>query len=248
MHPDKLHRSLTFLLLATVLAVPSFAAGKRRATEHPTMAAQITAEISGTVIDNATGQPVPAVKVKVGRNSETTDAAGKFDLKTVTGAGSLNVEFSRSGYTAKTVNLTTGGKQVLTVRLDPGPTVRVRKVDGTIYDIDLDSAEIGYSVPFSGYQSAAAVTLCKADGATISVDRTQLRRIVGPATTVTGSACCPNTSTVKVNVELKTGEKSDMVFVDACNGYPNIDLLGREHVNGKFQYIPFAQIAEIIYP
>jgi hypothetical protein len=249
MHSDKLRRTVTFLSLAFVLAVPSFAATKRRAANHPAAGGQLTADITGTVLDNGTGQPISSVRVKVGRESDTTDAAGKFDLKTVTGFnGSINVEVTRSGYTSKTVRLTTGGKQDLTIRLDPTPTVRVRKVDGTTYDIDFDSAEFGYAVTFSGYRSDTFEDFCKADGTSIAVDRTQLRRITGPAVTATGSACCPNTAAVKVNIELKTGEKTDVVFLDACNGYPNIDFLGRDHTTGKFQYIPFHDIAEITFP
>jgi hypothetical protein len=250
MYPDKLRRFLTFALVATFLAVPSFAAGKRRAAAHPAAGGQLVAEsISGTVLDNGTGQPIVSVKVKAGRDSDTTDAAGKFELKNVVGYnGFINVEITRSGYTSKTVKLTTGGKQTLSIRLDPTPTVHVRKTDGTVYDIDLDSVEFGYVVPFSGYRSETFEDFCKADGTSLTVDRAQLRRVTGPAVTASGSACCPTTDSLRVNIELKTGEKLDVFFVDACNGYPNIDFIGRDHSTAKFQYIAFRDVAEITFP
>ncbi|MFP5247181.1 MAG: carboxypeptidase regulatory-like domain-containing protein [Thermoanaerobaculia bacterium] len=248
MHFSTLRRLSCLALVATFFAAAPTYAGKRRAVKHPTAGAQLNAELSGTVIDNVTGLPVINARVKAGRDSDTTDSQGKFLLKEVVGYGVITVEASRTGYTAKTITLSTGGKQTLDIRLQPGPTVSVRKLDGTSFNIDFDSLEFGYVVTFGGYHSAEFEDFCKPDGSQVAIDRSQIKRIVGPSTPVTATACCTQRNTVKVNVELKTGEKSDMYFIDACNGYPDIDLLGRDHVSGKMQYIPFAQIAEIVFP
>ncbi|HEX2061503.1 MAG TPA: carboxypeptidase regulatory-like domain-containing protein [Thermoanaerobaculia bacterium] len=250
MYPDKLRRLLCLALAATFfIALPSFAQ-RRRAVNHPSAGGLITAaEVSGTVVDNVTGAPVIAVKVEGGGDSDLTDKDGRFTLKNLESFGGvLNIDASRSGYVTKRTPLTTGGTHTLNIRLDPTPTVRVRRIDNSTFDLDFESILFGYPVAFSGYRSAEFEEFCRPDGTTVTIDRSQIKRITGPLAELTYAPCCPNAPTAKVNVELKTGEKMDMYFVDACNGFPNIDLIGREHVNAKFQYIPFKQIAEVIFP
>lgn len=250
MHPDKLRRSLCLALAATfVIAVPSFAQ-RRRAVNHPSAGGLITAvEVSGTVVDNVTGAPVLAVKVEGGGDSDLTDKDGKFTLKNLESYGGvINIDASRSGYSLKRIPLTTGGTHSLTIRLDPTPTVRVRRIDNSTLDLDFESILFGYPIAFSGYRSAEFEEFCKPDGTAVTVDRSQIKRIIGPLVELNHAPCCPESATAKVNVELKTGETMDLYFVDACHGFPNIDLIGREHVNAKFQYIPFKQIAEVIFP
>jgi hypothetical protein len=253
MRPDYLRRTLSFALVAAVLAavpaVSTQAAGRRRAVTPPSATGKLTAEISGTVVDDVTGHPVASARVTAGGRSDTTDSAGKYQIKNITSYhGVINVEVSRSGYTTKKQTLTTGGVQTLTVRLVSAPTVHVRKVDNSAFDVDLDSVQFGYPVAFSGYRSAEYEDFCNASGVPVVVDRTEIRRIIGPAVMVDNATCCPGAQTLKVTVELKTGQTTDMFFVDACNGFPNIDLIGRDHNTGKFEYTPFAQIAEVVFP
>jgi hypothetical protein len=252
MHPDKLRRLMSVALAASFLiAVPTFAAGKRRAAAHPSAGGQLKiALVSGTILDNVTGAPVIAARVEGGGDSDVTDKDGKFDLKNLESfQGRIDIDVTRSGYSTKRTTLTTSGNQTgLTIRVDPTATVRVRRVDNSTFDLDFESILFGYPVAFSGYRSAEFEEFCKADGTSVTIDRSQIKRITGPAVEVNHAACCPNSPTMKVNVELKSGEKTDMYFVDACHGFFNIDLIGREHVNAKFQYLPLSQIAEIIFP
>jgi hypothetical protein len=249
MHLTQLRGLLCVALVATcIAAVPSEAAGKRRSVRKTPVQGQFTADVSGTILDNVTGQPVVSARVHAGRVSKTTDAAGKFELKGVEAAGSLIIEVSRSGYTTKTQTLSTGGVHNLTIRVDPLPTVTVRKIDGTVLNLDYDSVRFGYPIPFSGYRDAEFEDFCKADGTAIVIDRSELRRMNGPATTVKHAPCCGDVDTLKVNVTLKTGESMDVYFVDACNGFPNIDVFGIDHVTAKAQYIAFTQLAEIVFP
>ncbi|MDQ3281027.1 MAG: carboxypeptidase-like regulatory domain-containing protein [Acidobacteriota bacterium] len=241
-------RLLSVALVATLFALPSVAQSKRRAVTHPGPAAQTTADISGTVVDAKTNAPVVGATVKVGRISRTTDTAGKFTVKGASGSGStIALEISRTGYDAKTVNVA-GGQQSVTVQLDPHPTVSARDTDGNVYVLDDDSIEFGYSVPFSGYRAARYEDFCKPDGTAIVVDRSQISRISGPATTATSSACCPGGTTQKITVTTKGGQPTELYFVDACNGYPNIDLIGRDHATAAPVYVPLTKIAEIVFP
>ncbi|HEX6640474.1 MAG TPA: carboxypeptidase regulatory-like domain-containing protein, partial [Thermoanaerobaculia bacterium] len=141
MHPDYARRLLSAALVATVLfVIPAEAAGRRRAVTPPTAGNLLTAdEISGTVIDDVTNQPVASVKVKVGNRTDTTDAEGKFKVKNVASYhGLIVVEASRSGYTTVHQELHESGNQVLALRAHPGPTVHVRKPSGEQFDIDFD--------------------------------------------------------------------------------------------------------------
>ena len=250
MYLTHLRRLLCVALVATcIAAVPAEAAGKRRSVRKTPVTGQLTADISGTILDAATGQPVVAARVEAGESSKQTDSTGKFTLKGVTIVGStINVKVSRSGYTTSTLQLNGGGPHNLSIRLSPLPTVTVRKTDNTTVQLDSDTIRFGYSIPFSGYRDAEFEEFCKADGSPITIDRAQISRITGPATTTRHAPCCGSVDTVKINVTLKTGENMDVYFVDACNGFPNVELLGRDHTTAKAQYIPFSSIAEVVFP
>lgn len=248
MHPHKLHRLLFAALLAAIVTLPALAAGKHRSVRHTSPANRITGEISGIVLDSVTGLPVVAARVQAAEGGDNTDKDGKFFIRNAAGYGSINLTVTRTGYNTNTLSLATGGKHDVTIRVVPKPTVRVRLAAGTTYDLDADSILFGYPVAFSGYRSAEFEEFCKANGSLVTVDRSEIARINGPATMVRYSTCCANADTLKVNVTLKSGEVTDMYFVDACNGFANIDLIGREHVSAKFQYIPFNTIAEVVFP
>lgn len=252
MFPDKTRRLLTAALVATLCVVlPAHAAGaRRRAVAPPAALGKLTADkISGTVVDDVTGQPVAFARVKVADRADSTDNLGKFEVKNVTSfQGNIPVEVTRSGYATKNLVLTAGGTQVVAVRVQPTPTVRVRKVNGTTLDLDFESIEFGYPVVFSGYNASASEDFCKPNGSAVTIDRSQIRRFTGPATIVHQASCCATHDVEKVSVELKTGEIADLVFVDTCTGVPGIDLIGRNHVTGQLEYTAFTGIAEITFP
>jgi hypothetical protein len=245
-------RLLAAALVATVVfAVPATqAAGRRRAVSNPTATNKVTAtKINGTVVDDVTGLPAAGIVVKVGDRSDITDTAGKYEVKNVTSyQGAINVEASRSGYTTKTVRLTTGGEQVVNLRLQPLPTVHVVKANATTIELDFDTIEFGYPVVFSGYNSAISEDFCKPNGTAVTIDRSQIKRIVGPATKTQQGACCGTKEVEKIHVELKSGEVTDLFFVDSCNGVPSIDFIGANHTSGRVEYTPFTAITEIVFP
>lgn len=253
MHHVHPRRLLTAALMATVVfaALPSHAAGRRRAASHPTALNKLTSpKISGTVVDDATGQPVIFARVRVGDRVDTTDNAGKYQVKNVSSfGGKILVEVARTGYTTKTLQLSTGGEQVVDVRMAPLPTVRVKMTDDTILQLDADSIEFGYPVVFSGYNRADFEEFCKPNGTAVIVNRSEIRRVNGAATKGLHAPCCGTKEVEKINVELKTGEVTDLYFVDTCsNGVTSIDLIGRDHTSGKLVYTAFTSIAEVVFP
>src|SRR5687767_10642755 len=97
MNPLQFRRSLSVALVALCLAVPSYAAGKRRAAAHPPATAPITAEITGTITDSVTGAAVNGVELVSGKRTATTNTAGLFTLKSLTGfQGKIVVDVYRS--------------------------------------------------------------------------------------------------------------------------------------------------------
>lgn len=222
------------------------AAGKRRAVGvNPP---PLNATISGTVLDNVTGQPVRSAKVTAGEKSDTTDAAGKYLIRNVVADGSgITVKAERSGYASKTATLTAGGAQTVDFRLDPTPTVTVRTTDGVTRQLDFESIRFGYTLPFAGYVDAEHENFCKPDGTAIEVDKSQMKRLIGPATSVQATACCTQTNVLRIRLELKSGEATDVHFVDTCQGYA-VDLIGRNHVTGKYEYMRFTDVAEVVFP
>jgi hypothetical protein len=243
----------TVALIATVaFAIPSYAAGRRRAVSHPSAANKLTSpKISGTVVDDVTGQPVIFATVRVGDRVDITDNAGKYQVKNVSSfGGKIIVEATRSGYATRSQQLTTGGEHVVNLRMQPLPTVRVKKTDNTIIELDADSIEFGYPVLFSGYTAAAFEEFCKPNGTAITVNRTDIRRVNGVATKSVQSACCGTNEIEKINVELKTGEVTDLYFIDTCNNgtVTSIDLIGRNHTTGRTEYTAFSSISEVIFP
>lgn len=251
MHPASIRRLLSLIFVLSLLTSLSVHAGKRRAVAHPSPAGNaITIPIlNGTVLDDVTGLPVNAARVSVGTKSDVTRPDGTFTVKNVTGFGFIAIEATRSGYLAKSVNLTTGGDQQVTLRMTPTPTVVVSKTDGATVHLDYESVEFGYPVVFSGYRKYPHEDFCK-NGVPVQIDRSEIKKIIGPATVVSGAApCCPTMDVVKINLELKTGEKVDVYFIDSCEaGVTKFDIIGREHTLGRFVYIGFSDVNEVVFP
>ena len=243
-----LRRLLSVALVATCITALQTDAGKRRSVKHPSAPNAIQADIDGTVLDDVTGLPVPNASIHAGGRSDSTDDQGKFTLEGVSGAGSVDLVVTRTGYQEKHTAITTSGKQSITVRLTPRATVSVRKVDGSVIQLDDDSIEFGFSDAFS-YRSSTSEDFCRPDGTQVEVQREEISRINGPATLVQAAPCCANNVTVqRVNVTLKAGGSTDLYFSDTCRLTRSVDLVGRNHVTGRVVFTPFSQIAEVIFP
>jgi len=244
MNSVSLRRIVAASLVATVLAVPAFAA-RRRAVAHPTPSgAPFTVTITGTVLDNATGLPVRNAIVNA-TFSAVTDANGKFRLRNVTGFGAIPIKVERSGFVTATQTLKINEAPDLTFRLTPTQTVSVRRTNGTSVALDIESVRFGHSALFNGYVQIHEV--CKSDGTHMTLDFTQFSRVSGPGVVVDSGPCC-SSKIAKIPLTLKSGENFDIFFIDSCGDSLKPDFSGRDHTSGEFAFIAVTDIAEIVFP
>lgn len=245
MHPAKLRRIAGSLLVLLVLSLPMYA--KRRAvTQRPVPPIHT---INGVIHDAVTGAPVIAAAVSAGNRDGATNAQGTFELKFVTGSSSFQFVAERSGYQTFT-KLIGPNDTFLDIRMTPTPTVSIRQTNGQTVQVDYESLKFGYPVPFSGYRDNTSDEFCRLDQAQPNefiYDKSQMRKLTGPAQVVPAGGCCEGNAW-KMNLTLKSGESLDVLFRDTCQERYRVDVGARDHVTGQFVHIVLTDIAEMVFP
>lgn len=246
-----LRRLPALALLAALFAATASEAAtfKRRAVAHRPLPGQFTKDVSGTVLDAVTGRPVIAMTVTIGTRSVATNANGQFEIAKAAGAGTMVVEFSRSGYVFHTVSLTAASNGALgNVHIAPTKTATVRRTNGTTLELDMESLKFGYAVPFTGYLADEFDEFCKTTDTTKNtINRSQMAKLTGPAQTVPAGNCCTGNAD-RMTLTLKSGEVMEVLFLDTCQERYTVDIIGRDHVTGQFVYLPVREIAEVVFP
>jgi hypothetical protein len=252
MNPSS-RRVLSSFLLVVALALPAVAATRRRAVRvDPPAEGTFTGTVSGTVIDAVTGKPIVQASVTAPGQKNlrkgTSNSTGAFNITNVYGAANITVTAARSGYATNSVVATSQASTGLTIRLTPLATASLTRTDvaGSV-EVDADSIEFGYVSGFSDYISDTFDDFCTTDGTHIQMDRSEMKRIIGPSTLVAPGSCCSGTTVEKISVETKNAGTQELRFLDSCAGYPEV-LIAREHVSGKYIYIPFSKVAQVVFP
>ena len=247
MNPAKHHRfPAAALFVLAALAVPVSA--KVRAVGHRTPGGQFTVPlINGTVVDNATNKPVIGAEVTTANRFDATDSQGRFDLKSVTGFGTIVVTVQRSGYQTTTATVTPTSSTTLAIRMNATPTTTLRLTDGSTKILDTESIKFGYPV-FTGYVESESEDFCKiTDSTKVTINRSQMAKLTGPAQTVAAGACCTGNAQ-KMTLTLKNGEVMEVIFTDTCQERYKVDIDGRHHESGQFEHFPIENITEIVFP
>ncbi|HUJ13857.1 MAG TPA: carboxypeptidase regulatory-like domain-containing protein [Thermoanaerobaculia bacterium] len=234
------------LFIPMVLVVmPLFAAVRQRSVEK----VPGTVTVTGVVTDSS-GKPVAGAVVHSGtyRTSPNgTGADGKFSISLPAGRPLL-VTVDDFAYDSVTTTFTPSNDGTLNVTLTkPHPTAVVKLTSGESHTLDLGSSQFAYYIPFSGYARYDSGNFCKPDGTQFAPSKYDIAKIVGPATSVNFSPCCANNPVMTLNVEMKSGDKSQVYFNDSCFGN-EVDFIGRERSTGQWMYTNFANIAEIDFP
>lgn len=202
------------------------------------------------VIRDASGAPVAGAIVHSGTfysNSNGTDPDGKYSLK-LPGNRLTLITVEDFAFDPVTVPFTPtkDAKLDLTVTR-PRPALTVKLSSGETHILDLGTSQFGYLIPLSGYGRTDNANFCKPNGTAFAPAKTEFARIVGPATSVNFSGCCTRGPVMMVNVEMKSGETSQVYFNDSCFGN-EVDFIGRERSTGQWLYFNFTNIAEIDFP
>ncbi|MDQ6799525.1 MAG: carboxypeptidase-like regulatory domain-containing protein [Acidobacteriota bacterium] len=226
-----------------IAASPLLAADTKPHAAAPT--AKVT--ISGVVRDAATGAPIAGAIVHSGSfysNRNGTAADGKYTLA-LPGGRSTTLIVEDFAYDPVNVSVVPVNDAVLDLRLTTSrPTVTVKLKNGETHVLDLGTSQFGYFIIFSGYGRTDNGNFCKPDGSQFLPDKTEISKIIGPATLADSPACCTRGQVMFVTVELKSGERTQAFFNDSCFGN-EVDFIGRERSTGQYLYLRFTDIAEL---
>jgi len=239
-------------IVVALFPLAAQSAGRHRAVAPPS---NITVTLNGIITDASNGQPLANAQVSAeGRKSAVTDSTGAYTIK-ITKNLNVAVTADQFAYNPQTTvvfgaegahaNFALTPKATVTVKLtkpqgDPGK-------EKDTYVLDVDSSQFAYLIPFSGYIRSDAGNFCKDDGTSITPDKHDIKRILGPAVPADNAGCCKLGPVMKAQLELKTGASFPVYFNDSCFGN-EVDFLGREKSSGQYQYFRFADIAEIDFP
>jgi len=247
MNHATLRRFSALAALFVFAVVPAYA--KRRSVGHRTPPVAFTKTVSGTVLDAATGNPVIAMTITIGTRTDSTDAQGRFEIRNAAGAGTMLVEFDRSGYARRTVTLGPDNSGVLgTVLIASTPTATAKLANGTTVQLDMESLKFGYPVPFSGYREDDFDEFCKlTDSTHITVNKSEMAKLTGPAQVVPAGDCCTGNAE-RMTLTKKNGEVMSVVFMDTCQERYKTDVGARDHNSGQFVHIRISDITELVFP
>jgi hypothetical protein len=253
------------VVLAAILIVASAAFASTRSHAVRPVADGIYA---GSVFDVSNRRPVIDAEVTNGTRSVKSDARGSFAIIIPTGRPT-EVTIHRSGYDDVVLFVTlpavpnTGGT-IVSPAVPPPPSpapptpqpptpmtprtpVTVKMTNGQTVSLDADTIKFAYIIPFASPITSESASFCMKDGTAYTPDRSEFARIVGPAAAISNGSCCQLGPVLAVNVEMKTGEKSQVFFSDSCFGY-DVILNGRERDTALFLYLNFSNIASVEFP
>jgi hypothetical protein len=226
---------------ALLLSVaPTFAATRPRA-----FAPVPDVTVTGKVVDAATGAVLADAQVANGTRTATTGADGSFSIK-VQGGRPTVLTVTRWGYDNGTQTITPGNGAI-SFSLLPRAVITVKDTSGTTYSLDYDQATFAYLIPLSGYARSDSGNFCTPGGVAFTPNKSEIAKIIGPATLTTDASCCHFGPTLGIDVQLKDGQTRHAIFVDACFGN-EVDFISRDRNTGQFVYLSFANIAEITFP
>ena len=232
-----------FALSLVLLALPLSAASKVRSAATGGIKTEVY--LSGTITEAATGMPARHVQVyNPPDHYQMSDDNGHFRIKVAIGQD-VTLTFFRSGFELFTAVVHISTDSARSFQMKSKPTTSVRLNDGSAIEADTETVEFGYLAPFTGYTKSSSLSLCTG-GNPVAPERAEIRRITR-AFDLGDPACCDRRSLPAITVELKNGSTATGGFIDACFGYRE-DLIVLDHNTGEPAYIPFADVAEIVFP
>jgi hypothetical protein len=254
MNPGKIRSILQFAAAAgLLLALPAFAADPQAqadAAGRPKHRAVKPAAppdlLTGRITDSVTGLGLTEASITFGSQSADTDANGAFSFdKPALGAATVSV--TRWGYGSSSRSVTiTGGTNVVNFALAGKPVTTLKDTDGVTHVLDAELSQFAALVPFSSPHRSDAAKFCSA-GAKETIDKNNIKQIIGPGVLVDNASCCTMGQTLQVTLKLKDNSTKLATFDDACIG-ATIDFVGRNRTSGEWEFIHFTNISTIDFP
>jgi hypothetical protein len=233
------------LMASSACAQTAPATRRHAAAPPPAPVSGPATPVTGVVKDASNGLPIQLATATYGSQTTRTNANGEFVLNLPTGAPvTVSVQHPAFLPFQKSITPAVGGKYDF--GLTGQPSVTIKTVSGTTYIVDIGSAQFAYAMPFSSYVPSDTANFCKPDGSVFTPNKTEFKRIIGPATPSTLADCCEG-SLMTANAELKSGVSTAVFFKDSCHA-TEVDFAGREKSTGLYRYVKFTDIAEIDFP
>ncbi len=247
-HVSRLTGSTCVLAIGVLIASSAACAAqtsqtRRRAVAPPVAGPAIP--VIGVVKDASNGLPVQLATASYGDQTAHTNANGEFTLNLPTGSPAT-VSIQHPGFLpfSKAVTAQSGVK--VNLAITGQPSVTIKTTTGTTYIVDIGTSQFAYAMPFSSYVPTDNANFCTPDGSAFTPNKTEFRKIVGPATPSALASCCEG-AVLTANVEMKSGTATPVFFKDSCHG-TEVDFYGREKSTGTYRFLKFTDIAEIDFP
>jgi len=246
-HVSRFTGSTCALAIGILVASSACAAQPAQSRRHavaPPVAGPVT-PITGAVKDASNGLAVQQATVSYGDLAVRTNGNGEFVMNLPTGTPvTLSISHPAFVTLSKTVTAQNGVK--LDFGLTGQPSVTIKTTGGATYVVDIGTSVFAYALPLSSYVPSDTANLCKPDGSEFTPNKSEFRKIVGPATSSTLGTCCEG-PLLTASAEMKSGGTTPVFFKDSCH-FTEVDFGGREKSTGLFRWVKFSDVAEIDFP
>lgn len=238
---------ISLCILIVLAAIPVVAQTARRRAVSPVNAAGVTTKVIVTVKDSSNGLPVASATLTYAAQTQITNGNGQATLDLPLGKPAV-VAVAHAAFASFTQTITAqaGGTYELTLTEKPSVTIKLKSSE-TPHVVDIGTAQFANAAIFSNPVRADNANFCKEDGTDFTPDKSEFKRILGPAVPLSAPQCCQFGTVMSANVEMKSGANLKVYFKDSCGGN-EVDFVGREKATGQYQYFRFTDIAEIDFP
>jgi hypothetical protein len=237
---------LSISILIALAAIPAAAQTARRRAVSPANASGPTTKVIFTVKDASNGLAVASANVTYAGQTQITNSTGQAALNLPIGTSAV-VAVTHPAFAPFSQTITAQPNGTYEFTLTGKPSVTIKTKTNETHVIDIGTAQFAYAATFSSPVRTDNGNFCKDDGTEFTPDKTEFARIVGPAVSESAPQCCPFGNAMSANVEMKSGAKQKVYFKDSCSG-SDVYFVGREKVNGQYQYFRFTDIVEIDFP
>jgi hypothetical protein len=237
---------ISLCILIALAAIPAVAQTPRRRAVSPAAATGATTKVVVTVKDSSNGIPVSSATVTYAGQTPFTNANGQVTLDLPIGKPAV-VSVSHPAYVAFTQTITAQAGGTYDLILTEKPSVTIKLKSGETHVVDIGTAQFANAGLFSTPIRTDNANFCKEDGTEFTPDKSEFKRILGPAVPENAPQCCQSGNVMSANVEMKSGASLKVFFRDTCSG-ADADFVGREKATGQYQYFRFTDIAEVDFP